>query len=52
MKKFDKDIDWSRTKAMTLCECDHREKSHRPISRKCSLCNCAQFKRRSAKTNK
>jgi len=44
MKRFDKDIGWMGTKAMSECQCDHREKSHRPISRKCSLCDCQQFK--------
>jgi hypothetical protein len=43
MKKFDKDMGWSRTKAMSVCQCGCREKSHRPISRKCSLCNCSTF---------
>ena len=43
MAKFDPDIGWSKTKGMSLCGCGHHEKSHRPISRKCSLCDCAKF---------
>ena len=43
MNAYDKDIGWLHTKAMTLCVCGHYEKSHRPMSRKCSLCDCPQF---------
>jgi hypothetical protein len=43
MRKFDKDIGWTETLAMSPCVCEHLEKSHRPLSRKCSLCDCQQF---------
>ncbi len=40
---FDRDIGWMSTESMSSCTCGHFQKSHRPISRKCSLCDCLQF---------
>ena len=43
MKTSDRDIGWMHTKPMLFCLCGHREKSHRPMSRTCTLCDCASF---------
>lgn len=43
MATFDAEIGWMNSFRMVLCECQHHEQSHRPISRKCSLCSCPAF---------
>lgn len=43
MPKFDAEIGWMDSYRMVLCACEHHEQSHRPISRKCSLCDCPAF---------
>ena len=43
MKTYDRDIDWVFARLMAVCDCSHREKSHRPMSRRCSLCECLKF---------
>ena len=43
MSKFDAEIGWMDSYRMVLCVCEHHEQSHRPISRKCSLCDCVAF---------
>jgi hypothetical protein len=43
MVGFDADIGWMDSQAMVMCSCKHYYRSHRPISRKCSLCECPQF---------
>jgi hypothetical protein len=43
MNHYDADIGWLNTAAMGLCHCGHFQRSHRPISRKCSLCDCLTF---------
>lgn len=43
MSNFDSDMGWMDSAAMKQCTCTHFQRSHRPISRKCSLCDCPQF---------
>ncbi len=43
MPKFDAEISWTDSARFVRCNCLHYEKSHRPISRKCSLCDCQAF---------
>jgi hypothetical protein len=43
MPKFDAETGWMNSYRMVLCTCEHHEQSHRPISRKCTLCSCAAF---------
>ncbi len=43
MVGFDADIGWADSQAMVMCTCKHYYRSHRPISRKCSICECQKF---------
>jgi len=44
MSIYDAETGWTHNKGMMVCLCTHLEKSHRPMSRKCSLCDCLGFK--------
>jgi hypothetical protein len=39
----DRDIGWMQSSLLVACTCKHMQTSHRPISKKCSRCDCPAF---------